>query len=803
MSELKLDRGGKMGSVNTDQLKGGIKKENIKDKSMQNIFDSVDVNKDGVLDADEVKQFQEKILDAAGNDTLSAREAKKFLKKNNIKDVDKKDLLKFINELSQSSENIAESKVIENNGQKTVLIKYKDGSTETIHPDKSSEVATQGENGETITSYYDKDKKLKSKQTVYQNGQKEVSNFDENGQLKQIELTGEGGSPVQTIEMENGKPASATIKNGATTEAYIYDENGQPVLMSKLENEGIPAKEKRTEYTYNEDGTVTENITEYGKETTRTVKDGKVVSETIKEQGKTTEKAYDENGHTETVNDGKSTSTTTFNNENKRLSQTKVVDGQEYNVEYDGKGNTKVVLQNGESIEALAKKFGCTKQELLEANGGKIRGWAGDDVVVPGELEADDKRLQGRQTKEEAIEGYKKVAAEIQAVKDEVAARKPISFTNKDYSTYEELAGALFRREGIENPSKRQMEARIEDLKKTNPDIKDGELKGKRVTANVSEGMHERISGKEESAKEYQKSVADRKASEGIAKEFYDIADNNAGMNSMRKMQELLDTKVTKDNILDVIDAYDKYKEGDSSIIDTVTSEVGAGGTKAQQKVLTTILDKLCEAAEAEGVSAEDIKHAREEFLSSMEKEMNAAFRRTNPKDMEKAVDFLRGAIVAKQTGGEEITEEEAIAAFNEDFASTDAEAQKTYKDAREAEGWTAKAGDTVLGWFGCTTIEDMDKKLGDNADAVKRLAAAAENPEEFKAAYKEVFGVEFDKNKISARDTALGNYQQAQNLSSTVNITTEILKGAENKDYGTLRTEIKEKFQLDDETIE
>ena len=284
--------------------------------------------------------------------------------------------------------------------------------------------------------------------------------------------------------------------------ATFYDENGQPVLMSKLENEGIPAKEKRTEYTYNEDGTVNENITEYGKETIRTVKDGKVVSETIKEQGKTTEKAYDENGHTETVNDGKSTSTTTFNNENKKLSQKKVVDGQEYNVEYDGKGNTKVVLQNGESIEALAKKFGCTKQELLEANGGKIRGWAGDDVLVPGELEADDKRLQGRQTKEEAIEGYKKVAAEIEAVKNEAAARKPITFTNKDYSTYEELAGALFRREGIENPSKRQMEARIEDLKKTNPDLKDGELKGKRVTANVSEGMHERISGKEESAKE-------------------------------------------------------------------------------------------------------------------------------------------------------------------------------------------------------------------------------------------------------------------------------------------------------------
>ena len=470
--------------------------------------------------------------------------------------------------------------------------------------------------------------------------------------------------------------------------------------------------------------------------------------------------------------------------------------------------------KNGETFKQTAERLGFKTgtpeyEEFLNANAqASKRKWfiVGEDVIIPKSLldKVNQEEVLNEEQGKAEIEKYNQIVEEEnRQIQEELDSRKGISFTNKDYTTYEELAGALFRREGIENPSKRQMEARIEDLKKTNPDLKDGELKGKRVTANVSEGMHERISGKEESAKEYQKSVADRKASEGIAKEFYDIADNNAGMNSMKKMQELLDTKVTKDNILDVLDAYDKYKEGDSSIIDTVTSEIGAGGTKAQKKVLTTILDKLCEAAEAEGVSAEDIKHAREEFLSSMEKEMNAAFRRTNPKDMEKAVDFLRGAIVAKQTGGEEITDEEAIAAFNEDFASTDAEAQKTYKDAREAEGWTAKAGDTVLGWFGCTTIEDMDKKLGDNADAVKRLAAAADNPEEFKAAYKEVFGVEFDKNKISARDTALGNYQQAQNLSSTVNITTEILKGAENKDYGTLRTEIKEKFQLDDETID
>jgi len=31
---------------------------------------------------------------------------------------------------------------------------------------------------------------------------------------------------------------------------------------------------------------------------------------------------------------------------------------------------------------------------------------------------------------------------------------------------------------------------------------------------------------------------------------------------------------------------------------------------------------------------------------------------------------------------------------------------------AREAEGWAASIGDSVCGWFGCTTVEEMAAKL-------------------------------------------------------------------------------------------
>ena len=775
---------------------------------MQALFDLVDANKDGVLDEDEIKELQAQLKDVAGNDTLSAREAKKFLKNKNAKDVDKKELFEFLDLLSQSSENILESQVIEKNGQKTIIIKYKDGTTESINPDKTSEISIKGENGETITNYYSEDKKLQKKQILNTDGSQETEQYDENGDLVQSEKVAKGGNPTQTVQYKAGKPQSSVIKNGTTKETYNYDENGNPVLQTKIENEGIPAKEKKTTYSYNDDGTVSENIVEYGKETQRTLKDGKVLSETTKEGNKTTERIYEEDGYTEVSSNENATTTTKYNKENKKTVQTKVINGQEYSVEYDGKGNTKIILQNGESIDALAKNFGCTKQELLEANGGKIRGWAGDELVIPGELQADDKRLQGRQTKEEAIAAYQVVAREIQSVKDEVAERKPISFTNKDYDTYEELAKALFRREGIENPNKRQLQARIEDLQKTNPELKDGELKGKRVTANVAQEMHNRISDKEHSIKESNAKVSNRKNAESIAKEFYQIADDNSGYTSMKKMQELLDTKVTKDNIIDVIDAYDKEKQGDSSIIDTVTSEImPSGDRKAQTKVLRTIMSKLSEAAREAGVTEEDIQKANEEYEASIKREyesLSGAFRRTNPKDMEKAIDFLRGAIVAKQTGAAaDMTDSEAIAQFNSDFAASDKEAQDKYKKAREEEGWTAKVGDTVCGWFGCTTIEDMDKKLGKNAEDVKRLAASASDEAEFKKVYKEVFGIEFDKNKIAARDVALSNYQQAQNLSSTINITNGMLKKSGSMDYNELRNEIKSKFQFDDSIVD
>ncbi len=287
------------------------------------------------------------------------------------------------------------------------------------------------------------------------------------------------------------------------------NKTGRPQKKSQVINEGDSEKQKVTDYETNEDGTITATTTDAlnpNKKTVQTiVKNGDnetVTKEVITEGSTTIERTYTENGTKEVITTPNGRTETEYNKENYKITQKKVVNGREYTVEYDGKGNTKVILQNGESVDLLAKRFGTTKSKVLQANNGKIRGWAGDEVVVPGELDADDKRLHGRQTAEEAKSAYKKVADEIERVNKEASERKTIIFTEKIHKTYEDLARGLFRNEGVPNPTKRELEKRIKQLKEANPNVKDGELIGKRIKAPVAADVHERIAEKEAQRKQ-------------------------------------------------------------------------------------------------------------------------------------------------------------------------------------------------------------------------------------------------------------------------------------------------------------
>lgn len=300
-----------------------------------------------------------------------------------------------------------------------------------------------------------------------------------------------------------------------------------------------------------------------------------------------------------------------------------------------------------------------------------------------------------------------------------------------------------------------------------------------------------------------QKQIQTRKTSEKLADEFYKIADENSGYSSMKKMQNLLDTKVNSKNITSFLDAYDREKtrKDDSSIIDTVTSEIGAGGSPEQRKVLMTIMNKLCEAAKNAGVSDENIKKAYKDFETSLNKEFAAKARRTNPKDMEKALDRLRGEIAAKQTTNiKKMTTKDAIKSFNESFKKENDSAQSVYNEAKgEGWSWSAKMGDTVCGWFGCNTIEEMEKKLGINAKAVNRLASA-KNEAEFLKIYKEECHSEFDPQKIAAYEAAQSNYMIANGISQGIKSYNKLLNNANNQTLSQFENSVKSTLKLNNE---
>lgn len=357
MADLNVGSFGKKSNIDLKKLQAGMKAEQLQTKQGESIFSKIDKDSNGVIDADELKAFSEG-LDKTTDGKVSKKEARKFIKENGLKgEVKKKDVLKFLNANVKNTENVEDAKVVEQNGQKLVQVTYKDGTKEIINPDKSSQLIQSDGEGRTTTKFLDQNKKL----------------------LK------------DKVEIKAGDKIQSTVE-------ISYAEDGKTPI-NKVENEGIPAKEKRTEYTYSEDGTTTENISEPGikKTTTRVRKGDVILTEHINDNGRIADREYYEEGYTEKTTDDNGNPTTNICNlDNKKLVQEKTVRGQKYQATYDGQGNTTgIIVQNRESLSDLANKFGCSEEALKELNG-KESFAVGDEIKVPGEIEADSPALQNR-----------------------------------------------------------------------------------------------------------------------------------------------------------------------------------------------------------------------------------------------------------------------------------------------------------------------------------------------------------------------------------------------------------------------
>ena len=443
---------GKDDDFNT--LKGGIKRESITDSSLLNIFDKVDNNpKDGILDAKEVSVFQQKVAEAAqgGRDAkLSKREAGKYLEGLGVK-VENSALFSFINKLSSESTKVKSSTVNENGDSVT---EYEDGTTETIKKDGtkivkkgtttttykknadgeyiiSEEVFVDPQDGSTTTTTYENGKKATSKKE-YPNGNIEDTTYTDGKKSQTVKTLSNGNTETILYDGEE-QPQKRTVTkdDGKTEEVYEYT-NGSSFLTTKKENVGTD-QERVTTYTKNQDGTITEK-SEDSTGTKEVIKDGSnVIKEVVKNNdgssyeknvdgNVTTETTIDKSGNktvkqtvsqgentVETITDASKNKTRTVLNENGRALSQSYIDartGKTQSVTYDGNGNTTgIVVQFGENAQRIANKFGCTKAELLEANGKKPGEdfEVGETIIVPKEIKANNKYLKNRKSAEAAI----------------------------------------------------------------------------------------------------------------------------------------------------------------------------------------------------------------------------------------------------------------------------------------------------------------------------------------------------------------------------------------------------------------
>ena len=264
--ELRLGKKGD--NVDLSQIKGGIRRDDIKNEKLKNIFDKYDGDDNDVLSSGEVENFLKDIKNTAKNSVFSKRETKKFIKNELGKGEAKaEDVWEFTETLARISEekDLAGSYV---NKAEQEVITYEDGTVERVNKDGSSVTERKDKNGNPVFEHKDTNGNLYQKEYFDENRNAVSEHYDvKNGEsvIREKNISGEGGNPITHIEYNNGEAVKKTVKNGNKTTVYNITGNRETktFVKEKLGN-GIT---RTTEYSKTADGEPVETIKEDGKPT--------------------------------------------------------------------------------------------------------------------------------------------------------------------------------------------------------------------------------------------------------------------------------------------------------------------------------------------------------------------------------------------------------------------------------------------------------------------------------------------------------------------------------------------------------
>ncbi len=300
---LTLGKGKDAQQISIADLKGGVKKEDIKDEKMRTIFEALD-NGNGILEGNEVASLQARVVNAAEKDgdrtNLSNKEANHLIKSLGLKGFKVEDVFRFLSTVKAAGANIDyQTKDAENPDE--IVIKYK--------PD--------AEGNSVIERHRSNDGGLIGSIVQDKNNNTMIKNADNR-------ITGgknDVGEYTRTYNEDGGY--TDTYKDGRIRN---FDENGEWISGTSTDGKTYTKK-------YNKDGSYT--ITYSDSETREYDKNGKELSGKLAD-GKTWKNEYHEDGsYTTTYSDGK---TEEYDKNDKQLSG-KLANGTTWKNEYHEDGS--------------------------------------------------------------------------------------------------------------------------------------------------------------------------------------------------------------------------------------------------------------------------------------------------------------------------------------------------------------------------------------------------------------------------------------------------------------------------------
>ena len=394
---------GKNQNINFDNFNGIQKKDFDKAGGgalAEPIFTKYDKNKDNVLDEGELQALQDDIREFAKDDTLGKREAKRFFNSLGLEkghDLKREDLYKFLQTIqadkdsvdraytdAETGDTIVQYKPDENNVVN--LIRYTNNSDNTHTPKAMAEVFSEDHHR---TSFLNDDGTMS---IVDVNGNKQVeAQYDANKLLIQTsEIDTQTNEKVTTLYQDDGETIKSKFRqNGAVTE-YLDPANGDRV--TKRETDKGNGVTETVQFTYNEDGSVTE---------TTVGADGKPVSSVTKQDGQeisSVQYTYEDGKTVQTsTKDGVTTEITTTG-EGENVQRVKVEKDEQGNVtsrvNVDENGNPvayKHKVNQGEYwYNIVQTKYGITDPKTIMEIVHQLKNNAGvkrSSAMMPAEIE--------------------------------------------------------------------------------------------------------------------------------------------------------------------------------------------------------------------------------------------------------------------------------------------------------------------------------------------------------------------------------------------------------------------------------